>query len=257
MSELKKDEKKSWNIFYHKGGSLHEEAIKLPSKYIKIFQGKKCLELCCGTGDVTNLIVAEAKANVIGLDISLEAIKIATKNAKIKKTETLFLVGDAEYLPFKDNIFEVVFGCSALHHLPKPKRSITEMYRVLKPDGNIIFGPEPTEYLFKFRFILDLPIIRNLFKFACKTGDFAADLRSPIEAEKPLGFSPKTLYQLFMDEGFSDIRLIGLAYISAIWHVFKRTPPHQIKKLDNLLSTIPFFLTFSYNLIVTARKKNL
>ena len=45
---------------------------------------------------------------------------------------------DANTLTFKDEMFDVVYGGAILHHLDV-KKSISEIYRVLKPNGIILF----------------------------------------------------------------------------------------------------------------------
>lgn len=55
------------------------------------------------------------------------------------------VVGDAHNLPFKDETFEQIFCTEVLEHLHTPELAIKEMYRVLKPDGNMILT---TRFLF-------------------------------------------------------------------------------------------------------------
>ena len=46
---------------------------------------------------------------------------------------------DAHKLDFPDNTFDMVFGTGILHHLDT-ETAVKELYRVLKPDGEIVFG---------------------------------------------------------------------------------------------------------------------
>lgn len=50
-----------------------------------------------------------------------------------------FLIMDAHKLDFSDNTFDIVFGTGILHHLDT-ETAVKEIYRVLKPGGEIIFG---------------------------------------------------------------------------------------------------------------------
>jgi ubiquinone/menaquinone biosynthesis C-methylase UbiE len=50
-----------------------------------------------------------------------------------------FLRGDAMRLPFGDASFDVVYGCSILHHLD-PELALAEVRRVLRPGGRLVFS---------------------------------------------------------------------------------------------------------------------
>ncbi len=53
------------------------------------------------------------------------------------------LIAPAEHLPFRSNVFDVTFCRSTLHHLARLYSAISEMVRVTKPNGKIIFCSEP------------------------------------------------------------------------------------------------------------------
>lgn len=48
------------------------------------------------------------------------------------------VVGDAHMLPFDDSLFDQILCTEVLEHLHTPDRAITEMHRVLKPDGTLV-----------------------------------------------------------------------------------------------------------------------
>lgn len=50
---------------------------------------------------------------------------------------------DVHYMPFVDNLFDVVFIRSSLHHCYNPRRAMAEINRVLKPGGRLIIVAEP------------------------------------------------------------------------------------------------------------------
>lgn len=57
-----------------------------------------------------------------------------------------FFVGKAESLPFRDEFFDLVISSAVLEHVGDIRETIREMYRVLKPNGNIYH--EIPNYLF-------------------------------------------------------------------------------------------------------------
>ena len=51
--------------------------------------------------------------------------------------------GDAENLPFRDDIFDAVLCKAVLHHLHNPIRAVSEMHRVVKRHGKVAAIDEP------------------------------------------------------------------------------------------------------------------
>ena len=77
---------------------------------------KKLLEYGCGTGD--NLeIFSNFNAQVNGIDISNEAIKIAKGTIKEKNVNASCYVMNAEKTDFKDENFDIIVGTGIIHHL--------------------------------------------------------------------------------------------------------------------------------------------
>lgn len=88
------------------------------------------LDVGCGEG---HLLARMRGKNVVGIDLSLAALKEAAK-----KTKRLLLRANAEKLPFQDNVFDAVVCSEVLEHLPSPKKAFSELARVAKPNGKII-----------------------------------------------------------------------------------------------------------------------
>ena len=86
----------------------------------------------------------------LGIDISDKAINKA-KSLKLKNAE--FICTDAHLLPMEKETFDCVIVNSLLHHLDLEK-SLSEIYRVLKKDGYLIFreplGTNPFFQLYRF-----------------------------------------------------------------------------------------------------------
>jgi len=107
----------------------------------------KILDLCCGSGQATDLLVQYSQ-DVTGLDASPLSLKRAQQNVPQAKYVEAF----AENMPFSDNLFDLVHTSVALHEMaPSQLRQILkEVYRVLKPEGIfalVDFHP-PTNWLF-------------------------------------------------------------------------------------------------------------
>ena len=92
-----------------------------------------------GTGSGAFLYVLKyifPKSKITAIDPSKEELEIARKNFP----DVDFFEMEAEKLAFADNSFDVVSISMALHHLPKVKKGLKEMKRVLKPEGYMIIN---------------------------------------------------------------------------------------------------------------------
>lgn len=113
----------------------HEMFIKEISTINKANLG--VLDIGCGTGELAKKLTERFKnADIHGVDISDTMIKKA--NAKKMKKDVKFKVGDVERLPYKDNFFDVITCSHSFHHYPNKKKAISEMHRVLKPNGHLM-----------------------------------------------------------------------------------------------------------------------
>ncbi len=90
------------------------------------------LDLGCGTGGSFPLFRNYGK--VIGLDISLVALKFSHKRGMKQ-----LILGDAQFLPFADEKFDLVAVLDVLEHLDDDCQTIDEIWRILKPGGSVVF----------------------------------------------------------------------------------------------------------------------
>ncbi|PIP18789.1 MAG: hypothetical protein COX41_06355 [Candidatus Omnitrophica bacterium CG23_combo_of_CG06-09_8_20_14_all_41_10] len=81
---------------------------------------------------------AKAGAIVTGIDLTPRSIELATKQFEIYGLKGEFFVADAENLPFPEESFDIVYSFGVLHHTPNIRKAIDEIYRVLKPGGQVL-----------------------------------------------------------------------------------------------------------------------
>jgi ubiquinone/menaquinone biosynthesis C-methylase UbiE len=115
--------------------------------------GKSVLEYGCGSSPSVIRLENLGAGKVVGIDLSPVSIERANERASAAGlSEYSFLVMDAERLDFSDGSFDVVFGSAVLHHLDL-RNALSEIARVLKPDGSAIFleplGVNPAIRLFR------------------------------------------------------------------------------------------------------------
>jgi len=101
----------------------------------KRFRDKYILEVGCGPGIDLGLIYLKG-ARCVGLDISSESLHKCKENFRELGISVDLVIGDSEFLPFKDDKFDVVFSYGVLHHTPSIEKGVVQIYRVLKNGGN-------------------------------------------------------------------------------------------------------------------------
>ena len=95
------------------------------------------LEVAIGTG--LNLPHYPSDVRLTGLDLSPEMLELArSRAAKLGRLVEL-KEGDAQALPFPDTNFDTVVCTYSLCSVPDEIRAISEMKRVIKPAGRLIF----------------------------------------------------------------------------------------------------------------------
>ena len=101
-------------------------------------QGPNCLDVACGTGDVTFRLSGKyPKAKIYGVDLSTSMLDIA--RSKNHSKDVNFVLADMCDLPFSDNSFDLITGCYALRNAADIYQALTEFRRVLKPGGKACF----------------------------------------------------------------------------------------------------------------------
>jgi len=100
------------------------------------FKTGRCLEVGCSTGMNTNYL-ADFFGDCTGIDIDDKAVNYGFLH---RKPNAGFVVGDAMYLPFPDNFFEVVVCNHVYEHVPDSHQLMKEIFRVLKPRGFCYFA---------------------------------------------------------------------------------------------------------------------
>jgi demethylmenaquinone methyltransferase/2-methoxy-6-polyprenyl-1,4-benzoquinol methylase len=91
------------------------------------------LDVGCGTGDLSIEIFEKTAAPVVGIDFCRPMLDLARQKAPHLR----FIEGDALRLPFGDGLFDCVLIAFALRNLSSTKDGLTELRRVLKPNGKL------------------------------------------------------------------------------------------------------------------------
>lgn len=114
----------------------------------KLLEDRKATLLDIGCADGTTASAIKKlfpKLVITGLDKYADAIKYAKKT----KPDIAFIQGDAHKLPFKKGTFDFVVAMETLEHLHDPSIALSEIYRVLVKNGNLIIAQDTDSLLFK------------------------------------------------------------------------------------------------------------
>lgn len=109
---------------------------------LKIYHPRNIIaDIGCGPG---YLAFAVSKAfpglRVIGIDYSVEMLRLAKRNLSRHKNNgsVLFQEADVIDLPFQNNSLDFTVSSLSLHHWQEAQQALIELYRVLKPGGQLL-----------------------------------------------------------------------------------------------------------------------
>ena len=101
----------------------------------------KILSIGVGTGDDLD-ILSKYGQNYI-TDVDEHSLSIIDSSLYLEKR-----VSDACMLPYQDNFFDVVISCDVFEHIDNHTKAASEVYRVLKADGALVFTVPAFQFLF-------------------------------------------------------------------------------------------------------------
>jgi 2-polyprenyl-3-methyl-5-hydroxy-6-metoxy-1,4-benzoquinol methylase len=101
------------------------------------YPGKAVLDVGCGIGNDLSRF-ARGGADVTGIDLSPQAIRLARLNFEQRGLDGRFEVMNGEAMTYPEDSFDVVYCHTVLQFTPDPRRMISEVHRVLRPGGQAI-----------------------------------------------------------------------------------------------------------------------
>lgn len=116
------------------------------TSYLREFAGfdetknSRILEIGVGAGSDFNSWLENGTNQVSGVDLTARAIDLTREHCQIRNVPPNkfdLRQADAENLPFEDNTFDIVYSYGVLHHTPNTEAAFREVYRILKPGGQV------------------------------------------------------------------------------------------------------------------------
>lgn len=120
---------------------MAEKVIKMSMvDMVALKDGERVLDFGCGTGTLTILIKQSVRQiQVYGVDVDAAILEIARKKIGEHSGDIYFQQYDGHTLPYGAAYFDKVLSTLVFHHLShsQKQRALFEIYRVLKPGGEI------------------------------------------------------------------------------------------------------------------------
>ncbi|OGF54212.1 MAG: hypothetical protein A2Z21_06260 [Candidatus Fraserbacteria bacterium RBG_16_55_9] len=169
--------------------------------------GVRVLDLACGTGAVTKIILQKLEGLrqnwVIAMDASAEALELARRElAQAKSTMVRFVQGRAEQVSqtLQEKVDAVIF-CNAIHMIEEKEEMIREIRQVLAPGGIVAFNttffagaqPPETEQFYRRWMTRAIRLLKRSYGLQPS--------REKVAARRQL--SPEQYESLLQQEGFT------------------------------------------------------
>ena len=225
-------ERKSQGKFYKALYGLYSDFLNILKNETKT---KDVLDFGCGIGNFTEKVINFNPKKIVAIDISEQAIKKAKNNPSLNKKNIEYRVENCEDLNLNSDSFDIAYGSGILHHLNLNK-SLSELKRILKKDGKIIFiEPMATN-----------PIINLYRKFTpnARTSD-----------EHPFKLSDiKLIKSLFVDV---EVKYYG--FLTLVFFLFYKKPEKSnlfqiLKKMDARILNSRYFRFLAWSVLIKAKK---
>lgn len=109
-------------------------------KMLPDFNGKRVLDLGCGYGWHCIYAAEKGAASVLGIDLSVKMIQVATQKNTFSNIE--YRVQGIEDFHYPADCYDVVISSLALHYVEDLKPVFSRIYRTLTSGGMFIFTME-------------------------------------------------------------------------------------------------------------------
>ncbi len=132
---------KTYDIDLGQTGWMTAEEFQGFLPFLDLRTDSRVLEVGCGAGGCALYLSRITRAQVTGIDVNESAIEQARASAKATpEIGVSFERIDASgQLPFEDASFDAAFSNDAMCHIPDRSAALKEWFRVLKPNGRILF----------------------------------------------------------------------------------------------------------------------
>ena len=238
---------KSWSKVRIKYGvgQYDKDLVHELSKHIK---NGKVLEVAIGDGFPYSNVLDEMGYEVYGIDISPTHIDMVKKSLPNINAS----VGDAEDLKFQDNFFDILICFRSTWLFPDLIKSISEMLRVVKNDGLIMFDIQNRNHPIHLKSIkenlrrekfyiyeISIRLIKNLIKFIIRPIKFFPmqwSLKKHVIIESPS--EPNSINQYLSKDNNINYKIYGVNWEDPTFTLEEINSTRDFDRFDRLVYQI-------------------
>lgn len=192
---------------------LNQPRFEFCDRYIADWRGLRVLDVGCGGGYTCEFLAAK-QAIVSGIDQSQVCIDAAKIHAQSQGYQIDYQQGVAENMPYPDASFDAVICVDVLEHIADLQSTISEIHRILKPQGLFFF--DTINRNFKSQLIM-ISLLEDILR---KIPQGVHDWNKFIK--------PEELIPMMYQTGFSQVEVKGFDFLTDIfsldlgyhWEVF-------------------------------------
>jgi ubiquinone/menaquinone biosynthesis C-methylase UbiE len=121
-----------------KMNEVNEVVYDFTLENMNIKENEAILEIGFGNGRFFNKLFAKARnVKIWGIDFSKDMVGMATRNnqSSIRAGKLDLQLGSSDNLPFASDSFDKIFCINVIYFWDQPEKHLSEVHRVLKPDG--------------------------------------------------------------------------------------------------------------------------
>lgn len=122
---------------------LFQALLSIYVFFSRYAEDRRVLDLGCGCGHGSNLLLERGATEVVGVDVDRRAVAYA--NRRYGLTGASFEVADAEGLPRDLGPFDVVVSSNVFEHLREPARGFEGVLALLRPGGVFALAVPPIQ----------------------------------------------------------------------------------------------------------------
>jgi ubiquinone/menaquinone biosynthesis C-methylase UbiE len=114
----------------------YQLVMRMLDPVIRDLRERRIIEVGCGLGGFV-MNIAKRGGRIVGLDVSAKVVHIARDLAKRLKLQDNvdLVVGDAQFLPFKEEVSDIVICSETLEHVPDYEKAFGELSRITDRSG--------------------------------------------------------------------------------------------------------------------------
>jgi len=190
-----------WELYF----ANHIFRYRFALDQLKLHDKKKVLDAACGVGYGSKFLLENGMKPVVGVDINVEALKIANKD--FSHADLVFIEDDCHTLDRAKQYgtFDSIVSFETLEHLPKPLSFLRQCFSMLEQNGLLILSTPNA--------LVTSPDGKTTWAYHEKE------------------YTPEEFLGLLREAGFSNVTLYGQGYTAT--GIFRQQVRGELNKINS------------------------